>query len=66
MVLNIYGLFEKQVKQTFKVKRIWYVTWSLDGLYIGMVNVMLTGPASFVIFPRSINRQKLGIDLAAR
>lgn len=26
-------------------------TWSLEGLYIGIVKVMLTGPASLVIFP---------------
>lgn len=39
-------------------------TWSLEGLYIGIVNVMLTGPASFVIFPifNQQKPQKLGLD----
>lgn len=31
-------------------QRIDHLTWSLEALYIGIVKVMLTGPASFIIF----------------
>lgn len=56
-ITNLNLLPKSRVAETTR-QLTWCLTWSFEALYIGIVNVILTGPHSLVIFPVSNKKNK--------